>query len=49
MQICPPWCGVKLPELATMMGSDQAVLALVGLVLAAILCVAVYRRLRPAQ
>jgi len=50
MKFCPPLCGkLILPDVATMLGSNEVALALTALALAAILCVAVYRRLRPAQ
>lgn len=51
MKFCPPICGLKLilPEPATMLGTNEAALALTALVLTVVLCFAVYRTLRPAR
>lgn len=51
MKFCPPICGMKLilPAMHTMWGSNEFALALTALVLTVVLCVAVYRTLRPAR
>ena len=51
MQICPPFCGMPLilPEPATMLGTNEAALALTALVLTVVLCFAAFRTLRPAR